>query len=599
MIEYSKNNLIKKCPKCSVITEKITGCNHISCTKCNYQWCWLCNGEYDPEHYERGKCKGYQFFRPQNEEEIKLALEGKIKLRESQRQEDSEDSDIIVNLQNNSFDFQQRNLLISSNDIPDQKKISNSVNLEFNSDDEQIDDDNIMNSDENNENEIGNSISNNNMSNEQNNSDFNNGNNESGNLNNNNDNLINNRNDDIENKSEDKGKSYNINNSNRYISNEINNNEKKDLIDSSYSNKIKGNNANIHNINNESNNGIEQNINNDLNQSNLDNKNNGNFINYNTIKNNNNNFNNNRYFRSSEKKDDFENKYKNENIKNSISNYENTHNDKSDIKNNRMNNNTHLISSDNNNKSNESKVEQVNQIFIHKKKNIINDDKKENVTALNKLSEKENISNNNTLDVDKENSDYRFNEKNKKKDKKEIQNFHLSISYKILLTIIYILFGHCFILTNSFLKKFIKKDYYKLPFLFIIIPYFFIQIYINILLLFPYIFKGLDSFLSEFFYIIKFKYNNLEDFLSITDFSYYSAEILFLGTFLLLIKLISKLLHKKNIFIILFGILLGIAFLPFHIIINIIMLIFVFCHDDYNPKNMINKLTTQIKSIKK
>ena len=582
MIEYSKNNLIKKCPKCSVITEKITGCNHISCTKCNYQWCWLCNGEYDPEHYERGKCKGYQFFRPQNEEEIKLALEGKIKLRESQRQEDSEDSDIIVNLQNNSFDFQQRNLLISSNDIPDQKKISNSVNLGFNSDDEQIDDDNIMNSDENNENEIGNSISNNNMSNEQNNSDFNNGNNESGNLNNNNDNLINNRNDDIENKSEDKGKSYNINNSNRYISNEINNNEKKDLIDSSYnSNKIKGNNSNIQNINNESNNVIEQNINNDLNQSNLDNKNYGNFINYNTFKNNNNNFNNNRYFRSSEKKDDFENKYKNKNIKNSISNHENTHNDIFNIKNTKINQDNHLINNDNNNKSNANEVGQVNPIFIYNKNNIIDDDKKEKVITSNKLMQKENRSNNkininNTLNFDDDNSESRFKENNAKKDKKEIKNSQLSISYKVLLTIFYILFGHCFILTNRFLKI-IKKDYYKLPFLFIIIPYFFIQIYINILLLFPYIFKGFNSFLSEFFYIIKFKYNNLDHFHSITDFSYYSAEILFLGTFLLLIKLISKLLHKKNIFIILFGIILGIAFLPFHIIINIIMLIFAFC----------------------
>ena len=80
MAEYSKNNLIKRCPKCNTITEKVTGCNHITCTKCNYQWCWLCNGEYNPEHYLNGKCRGFQFFRPHNEEEIKEAFEGKIEL---------------------------------------------------------------------------------------------------------------------------------------------------------------------------------------------------------------------------------------------------------------------------------------------------------------------------------------------------------------------------------------------------------------------------------------------------------------------------------------------------------------------------------------
>ena len=132
----------------------------------------------------------------------------------------------------------------------------------------------------------------------------------------------------------------------------------------------------------------------------------------------------------------------------------------------------------------------------------------------------------------------------------------------------------------------IKKDYYKLPILFIIIPYFFIQILINILLFFPYLFKGFDSFLSEFCYIIKFKYNNMEHFLSITNFSYYSAEILFLGTFLGMIKLLSKLLDKKNTFIILFGIIVGLAFLPFHIIVNIIMLIYAICRDGYYIKKM-------------
>ena len=601
MAEYSKNNLIKRCPKCSTITEKVVGCNHITCTKCNYEWCWLCNGEIDPEHYLNGKCRGYQFFRPKNEEEIKLAFERKIELRESQRQEDLEESEITVIIQNNSVEFQRRNLFISNNDIPAQNYMNKSVDLLNNLNDDQNDDDNnIMNNVSNNENENNdNSNLNNNMSNEQNNADFNIGNNENNNINNNNDNLFNNKYDEIENKNEDEVKIYDddFNNSNKNISNGINNNEKNDLIDSSYyNNKNKEKRVSIQNINKEKNNVVEQNVNNDLNQLNLSNKNYDNFINYNIINNNNNNFNK-RYFESSEQKDDFENKYNNENLNNSILNHENNINNKLDIKNVRMNHDTHLINNNNNNQIYVSEVEQINQIFIYKKNNIIDDDKKEKeiIITSNKLIGKENegnneINNNDTLYIDEQNSDSRFNEKNKKKNKNEIKNSQLSISYKILLTIIYILFGHCFILTNIFLEI-IKKDYYKLPFLFIIIPYFFIQILINILLFFPYLFKGFDSFLSEFWYIIKFKYNNMEHFLSITNFSYYSAEILFLGTFLFLIKLISKLLHKKNIFSILSGIILGLVFLPFHIIINLIMLIFAFCHDEYNPKYMINKLS--------
>ena len=88
MIEFAKNNFIKRCPKCSIITQKNEGCNHIICPKCNYQWCWLCNGEYSVEHYREGKCKGYQFYKPKNENDINLALQGKIVLSNSQRQED-------------------------------------------------------------------------------------------------------------------------------------------------------------------------------------------------------------------------------------------------------------------------------------------------------------------------------------------------------------------------------------------------------------------------------------------------------------------------------------------------------------------------------
>ena len=32
----------KACPGCRVPTEKSGGCNHMSCVRCNLEWCWLC-----------------------------------------------------------------------------------------------------------------------------------------------------------------------------------------------------------------------------------------------------------------------------------------------------------------------------------------------------------------------------------------------------------------------------------------------------------------------------------------------------------------------------------------------------------------------------
>ena len=76
MEEFAKKKFIKKCPSCKIWSEKISGCNHMTCIECGYQWCWLCNEKYDETHYEKGKCKGFQFFKPKNGKDIQLAFEG-------------------------------------------------------------------------------------------------------------------------------------------------------------------------------------------------------------------------------------------------------------------------------------------------------------------------------------------------------------------------------------------------------------------------------------------------------------------------------------------------------------------------------------------
>jgi phage FluMu protein Com len=42
---------VKKCPRCKVWTEKNSGCNHMTCQQCQFSWCWLCESECGPEHY--------------------------------------------------------------------------------------------------------------------------------------------------------------------------------------------------------------------------------------------------------------------------------------------------------------------------------------------------------------------------------------------------------------------------------------------------------------------------------------------------------------------------------------------------------------------
>lgn len=48
---YSNNAMVKLCPKCQSRIEKMSGCNHMTCSRCRHQFCWLCRGKYSANHY--------------------------------------------------------------------------------------------------------------------------------------------------------------------------------------------------------------------------------------------------------------------------------------------------------------------------------------------------------------------------------------------------------------------------------------------------------------------------------------------------------------------------------------------------------------------
>jgi ariadne-1 len=51
----------RPCPRCQTPIQKNSGCNHMHCASCGYDFCWVCMqqfGGYD--HFRSGKCKGLQ-----------------------------------------------------------------------------------------------------------------------------------------------------------------------------------------------------------------------------------------------------------------------------------------------------------------------------------------------------------------------------------------------------------------------------------------------------------------------------------------------------------------------------------------------------------
>lgn len=52
MNKWAFANGVKYCPNCKRKVEKLMGCDHMTCTKCSYEWCWLCGSKYILGHYD-------------------------------------------------------------------------------------------------------------------------------------------------------------------------------------------------------------------------------------------------------------------------------------------------------------------------------------------------------------------------------------------------------------------------------------------------------------------------------------------------------------------------------------------------------------------
>ncbi|KAF2815428.1 uncharacterized protein BDZ99DRAFT_459295 [Mytilinidion resinicola] len=47
MAEFLREKLTKRCPKCEILIQKDKGCDHMTCTVCNSQFCWDCLADWN------------------------------------------------------------------------------------------------------------------------------------------------------------------------------------------------------------------------------------------------------------------------------------------------------------------------------------------------------------------------------------------------------------------------------------------------------------------------------------------------------------------------------------------------------------------------
>jgi len=75
---YMERVVVKECPSCHNGIEKIDGCNHMTCGKCRFEFCWLCGGKYSVRHfdwYNLFGCPGMQYSRLDRKGRCRIFME--------------------------------------------------------------------------------------------------------------------------------------------------------------------------------------------------------------------------------------------------------------------------------------------------------------------------------------------------------------------------------------------------------------------------------------------------------------------------------------------------------------------------------------------
>lgn len=98
----------KDCPKCKALIEKNGGCNHMTCTKCGYQFCWICMGDW----LHHGVCNRYVASNKEENDGVRASLERYMfyfNQFNTQRISHDKDREILERFENKIRELQVRN----------------------------------------------------------------------------------------------------------------------------------------------------------------------------------------------------------------------------------------------------------------------------------------------------------------------------------------------------------------------------------------------------------------------------------------------------------------------------------------------------------
>ena len=143
-----------------------------------------------------------------------------------------------------------------------------------------------------------------------------------------------------------------------------------------------------------------------------------------------------------------------------------------------------------------------------------------------------------------------------------------------------------------------KNYFFLISLLLFETSFFFIQIIINILVIFIYIIKGrLNLFISQFYINIKIKCDKISEIHYITIYAYYIFSILFLGTYLGISFILYNYTKTKKVIYYIIAIITALITFPLHIIINPIILFYIVKNNKYNSKEILINITKFVNSL--